>query len=229
MSFNLTSLIPGVGTEYEHVATFGAVAVLITGLGLMVKSSVKAMGEKAVIPEGHLSFRGVFEFITEFIQGLVDTVIGPHGRKYTPMFAAIFTIILANNLIGIVPGMSPPTERFSTSLAMGSFMFIVYNYLGLKEHGLTYLKHFMGPLLWLAPLMLSVELISHIARPLSLGLRLASVMKGDHTVVGVFLDMVPLILPIPFYALGMFACFVQAFVFTLLSMVYVSLATTHDH
>ncbi len=103
------------------------------------------------------------------------------------------------------------------------------SYLGIKENGLGYLKHFLGPLWWLAPLMLVIELISHIVRPISLGLRLANVLKGDHTVVGIFTDLVPVILPIPFYLMGMFVCFVQAFVFTLLSMVYISLATAHDH
>lgn len=101
--------------------------------------------------------------------------------------------------------------------------------MGIKENGWGYLKHFMGPIILLAPLMLVIEVISHVVRPISLGLRLANVMKGDHTVLGIFLDLVPLFLPILFYILGIFVCFVQAFVFTLLSMVYVSMAIAHDH
>ncbi len=229
MSFNLTSLIPGVGEAYEHVATYGAVATLLIFTGVASKSGMKKKGEGAVTPDGHLSSRGLFEMIVEFIQGLVDMVIGHHGRKFIPMFSAIFLIVFANNLVGVLPGMTPATEQINTTLAMGTFMFLTYNFLGIKENGMAYLKHFLGPLLWLAPLMVVIELISHIVRPLSLGLRLANVMTGDHTVVGIFTDLVPLILPIPFYLLGMFVCFVQAFVFTLLSMVYISLATAHEH
>jgi F-type H+-transporting ATPase subunit a len=229
MAFNLISLVPGVGEEYEHVVTYAVVAGGLVAAGFTATSALKKQGAAAVTPDGRLSTRGVFEIITEFIQSFVDMVIGEHGRKYTPMFAAIFTLVFANNLVGVLPGMTPATEQINTTMAMGTFMFLVYNYLGFKAHGHHYAKHFLGPLLWLAPLMVVIELISHIVRPLSLGLRLANVMAGDHTVVGIFTDLVPLILPIPFYLLGMFVCFVQAFVFTLLSMVYIALATAHDH
>lgn len=228
MSFTWTSLIPGVGHEYAHVATAG----IVTG-GLVVASfaAKKALGsgDVAAIPAGHFSLRGFFELITEFVAGLVDMVIGHDGRKYLPMFASFFMFVLINNLVGVIPGMAPATENLNTTLAMGLFVFITYNLFGLKENGIGYLKHFLGPVLWLGPLMLVIELISHIVRPISLGLRLANVLKGDHTVVGIFLDLVPIGLPVPFYLLGMFVAFVQAFVFTLLSMVYVALATAHDH
>lgn len=229
MSFNLTSLIPGVGHEYAHVATNAIVTVGIIGAGLLARNQLRSKGDTAVIPDDKPTLRGIFEIITEFIQSLVDMVIGEHGHKYVPMFASIFTFVFINNLVGVLPGMTPATEQLNTTLAMGTFMFFVYNYLGLKENGLAYLKHFLGPMLLLAPLMLIIELISHVVRPISLGLRLANVMTGDHTVVGIFTDLVPLVLPIPFLLLGMFVCFVQAFVFTLLSMVYIALATAHEH
>jgi F-type H+-transporting ATPase subunit a len=107
-------------------------------------------------------------------------------------------------------------------------MFIFYVYQGFKETGTHFIKHLLGPIWWLAPLMLVVELISHFVRPLSLGLRLANVLKGDHTVVGIFLNLVPIGVPIPFYLMGIFVCVVQAFVFTLLSVVYVSLAIASE-
>lgn len=229
MSFSLTSLIPGVGHEYAHVATAGIVtAGLITAT--VVGRVALGSGEKAVVPAKKLSFRGFFELITEFIVGLVDMVIGHHGRAYVPMFAAVFTFVMVNNLVGILPGMTPATENLNTTLAMGIFMFIAYHAFGLKENGVAHLKHFLGPVLWLAPMMVVIELISDLVRPVSLGLRLANVLRGDHTVVGIFLDLIPIGLPIPFYLLGIFVCIVQAFVFTLLSMVYVALATAHhDH
>jgi len=226
---NLTSLIPGVGEANEHIATFAIVSTGVLLAGFVAKAQLSAQGDQAVLPDGKFSLRSIFEAITEFIRNFVDMVIGEHGRKYTPMFAAIFTFIFFNNLMGIVPGMTPATEQLNTTLAMGTVMFFVYNYLGIKENGWSYLKHFLGPFLPIAPLMLVIEIISHLVRPVSLGLRLANVMTGDHTVVGIFTDLVPLIAPIPFYILGLFVCFVQAFVFTLLSMVYIALATAHDH
>lgn len=228
MSASLTSLIPGVGPHYAHVATFAIASTLAVSLGLLAKSSL-GEGEASILPASRFSLRGIFELFTEFIHNLTETVVGHHGIHYVPLFTSIFFFVLINNLIGVIPGMTPATENLNTTLGMGVIIFLFYNYQGLKENGLAYLKHFMGPLLWLAPLMFVIELISHLVRPVSLGLRLANVMRGDHTVLGIFLDLVPILLPIPFYILGIFVCFVQAFVFTLLSMVYVSLATAHDH
>ena len=228
MSASLTSLIPGVGVEYAHVATFGITALSALALGLVGRAQLST-GEKAIAPASRFSVRALFEMLVEFIQGLTDMVIGEHGRSYVPLFASIFFFVLLNNLVGVVPGMTPATENLNTTVGMGIIIFLYYNIMGLKENGVGYLKHFMGPILWLAPLMVVIELISHLVRPISLGLRLANVMKGDHTVLGIFLDLVPVILPIPFYVLGIFVCFVQAFVFTLLSMVYVSMAIAHDH
>ena len=117
----------------------------------------------------------------------------------------------------------------NTAFAIGIFIFFTYNFLGIKENGLAYLKHFLGPMLLLAPLMLPLEIISHVVRPMSLGLRLSGNMTGDHTVLGIFLDLVPYVVPVIFYGLGTFVSFVQAFVFTLLSMIYIAMATAHDH
>ncbi len=236
MSFSLTSLIPGVGPENAHIATAGIVTAAVLGMGLLAKKSLATGPDTAETPAGSFGLKAIFEFLTEFVQGLVDMVIGKHGRKYIPMFAAIFTYIWANNLVGIIPGMTPATENINTSLAMGIFMFLIYNYYGFQEHGFKYLQHFVGPSLGnlvlailITPIIAVVEIISNMMRPITLGLRLSNVMKGDHTVVGVFTDLAPLIVPIPFYVMGLLVCFLQAMVFTLLSMVYISLATAHDH
>ncbi|WP_413289493.1 F0F1 ATP synthase subunit A [Bdellovibrio sp. HCB337] len=231
MSFNWTQLIPQVGHDHDKVAvaTFAATSLALVFVGLIARASL-GKGEAAIVPSGKFSIKGLFELVTEFITNLSDQVIGHHGRHYVPMFIAVFSFIFINNLVGVIPGMSPATENINTTFAMGLFMFITYNILGIKENGLiNHLKHFMGPVAMLAPLMFVIELISHMVRPLSLGLRLANVMMGDHAVVAVFLDLVPIGVPLPFYVLGMFVSFVQAFVFTLLSMVYVAFATAHDH
>ncbi len=228
MHFNWTQLIPGVGHHYAHVATLIIATSLIMILGLAARLSL-GKGEAAIVPAGKVSVRGFFEMLTDYIYTLSQQVIGHHGRAFAPYFAAIFTFILINNFIGLIPGMTPATENFNTTFAFGMFSFLAYNVVGLKEGGMGYLKHFLGPVLALAPLMLIIELISHFIRPLTLGLRLANVMTGDHTVLAVFLDLFPVGPSIPFYLMGMLVCTIQAFVFTLLSMVYVALATAHDH
>ncbi len=228
MHFNWFQLIPGVGHEYTHVATLIAVSALIMLMGVVARVRLGS-GEAAVVPTGKFSVRGVFEVFTEYIGDLADQVIGAHGRSFAPYFAAIFTYILFNNLAGLIPGMTPATENFNTTFAFGVFSFLAYNVIGLKEGGVGYLKHFLGPVIWLAPLMLIIELISHIIRPLTLGLRLANVITGDHAVISVFLGLFPLGPAIPFYAMGLLVSTIQAFVFTLLSMVYIALATAPDH
>lgn len=227
--FNWLQLIPGVGHEYTHVAT----AIFVTLL--IVVSSVAARlalgnGELAVAPANRVSIKGFFELVCEFVHSLTEMVLGHGGEVYIPLFGAIFVYIWFANLIGLIPGMTPPTDNFNTTLAVGLFSFLTYNFYGLKENGIGYLKHFMGPLIWLAPIMLPIELISHLVRPMSLGLRLMGNMTGDHTVLGIFLDLVPYYgIPVIFYGLGLFVCCMQAFVFTLLSMIYVLMATAHDH
>ena len=229
MSFNWTQLIPGVGHEYAHVATLGVATVSVFAIGTAARLAL-GKGEAAVLPASKFSLRGIFEMLTEMVNGLTDMVIGEHGKHYVPFFTSVFFFILFNNLIGIIPGMTPATENINTAFGFGLVMFLFYNFQGVKENGiLAYLKHFMGPVLLLAPLMFVIELVSHFVRPFSLGLRLANVMMGDHTVLSVFLDLVPIGIPVPFYVMGLFVCFVQAFVFTLLSMVYVAFAIAHDH
>lgn len=240
MAFNWTQLalaevVPNfdASTHEGHaliaVATLGVASVLSLGLGVAARAQL-GTGETAVIPAGRFSIRGIFEGITELISGLATSVIGEHGKHYVPMFATVFFFVWINNLLGVVPGMSPATENLNTTLAFGVFIFFAYNYFGIKENGLVnYLKHFAGPVLFLAPLMIPIEIVSHLVRPTSLGLRLANVLMGDHKVLGAFLEMVPFIVPIPFYIMGLFVSTLQAFVFTLLSMVYVAVATAHDH
>lgn len=228
MHFNWTQLIPGVGHHYTHVATLLIVSAVLILISIRARVALGS-GDKAVIPTNKFSIRGIFEILTETIGDLCDQVIGHHGRPFAPYFTAVFTYILFNNLVGLIPGMTPATENFNTTFAFGIFSFLAYNFVGIKAGGLGYLKHFLGPVMWLAPLMLIIEIISHFIRPLTLGLRLANVMTGDHTVLAVFLKLFPIGPAIPFYAMGLLVSTIQAFVFTLLSMVYVALATADDH
>ncbi len=231
--FNWTQLIPGVGHEYIHVATALIVSLFLIVFAVLGRVAL-GTGEAAIGPSGKLSIKGVFELITEFIVSLTVMVIGEKGRHYTPMFAAIFLFIFINNITGLLPGMTPATDNMNTTIAVGLFSFIIYNLFGLKEHGIAYLKHFLGPslpwyLFFIPIMMLCIELISHTVRPFSLALRLRGNMTGDHAVLSAFLDLVPIVVPVAFYCLGLFVCFMQAFVFTLLTMIYVSMAISHDH
>ncbi len=227
--FNWTQMIPGVGHHYIHVATAATTTAVLGLLSLFAFAAVKKSKAANYAPSDRFSIRGVFEVLFDLVVYLSDSMMGPEKRKYIPLFGCVFFYILFNNLMGLIPGMTPATDNINTNLAVGLFVFFAYNILGVKEHGLAYFKHFLGPILALAPLMLPIELISHAVRPVSLSLRLMGNMTGDHTVLGIFLDLTPVAVPVIFYTLGMFVCFVQAFVFTLLSMVYVSMAMSHDH
>ena len=150
-----------------------------------------------------------------------------------PFIATLFLFIFFSNIIGLVPGFLPPTEYLTTTFALGILTFIYYNYKGCREVGtLNYLKHFAGPMFLLAPLVFPIEILSNLIRPVSLALRLRGNMYGDHIVLSVFTELSPggLIIPIIFLFMGLLVSFIQAYVFTSLTMVYISLATAHhDH
>jgi F-type H+-transporting ATPase subunit a len=190
-------------------------------------------GEAAIQPAAKFSLKGVIELILDFTIGLSDMVVGEEGRRFVPMFAAIFLFVLLNNLVGLIPGMTPATDNVNTTLALGIFSFVTYNYYGIKEHGFSYVKQFMGPLLPLAVLMVPLELVGHMIRPLTLGLRLYGNIMADHMVVSLFIGMFEKLwfIPIPaiFYGMGIFVAGMQAFVFMMLSMIYISFAISHDH
>ncbi|MCB0412858.1 MAG: F0F1 ATP synthase subunit A [Bdellovibrionales bacterium] len=221
-------MIPGVDHHTIHVATLGVATGFLTLIAFTARAALGS-GDQAVLPAKKFSIKAIFETITEFVVDLTVQVMGEKGKPYAAMFATLFFFILFNNLMGLVPGMTPATDNLNTTLAMGFFVFIVYNFQGIKEHGAGYIKQFLGPLWWLAWLMVIIELISHLVRPASLALRLRGNMYGDHMVLGVFLDLVPMLIPVIFYMIGIFVCFLQAFVFTLLTMIYVSMAISHDH
>lgn len=210
--------------------TFTALLVtclLIIAAGLARRSLSRA--DNAVVPDGGLSLRNVVEILVEFMVGLVDSIIGEKGRKYVSLFGSFFFFILSANLMGLIPGFSPPTSNLNTTLGLGIVSFCAYNYFGARAHGAGYLKHFMGPVLFLAPLFVILEGVSHLVRPVSLGLRLFGNMFGDHLAVEIFTDLSKIGVPVVFYLLGTLVSVIQAFVFTLLSVIYVAMAVSHDH
>ncbi|MBK9069851.1 MAG: F0F1 ATP synthase subunit A [Myxococcales bacterium] len=176
-----------------------------------------------------MNFRNVFEALAEYVYGLVVGQFGKdNAARFYPLIGAIFLFLLFGNLIGLVPGFVTPNDTLKTNLAISVTVFFLTHYYGAKEHGPAYFKHFLGPVWYLVPLMLPIEIISHVARPFSLAFRLMGNMVADHKVIAAFFSLVPIIVPLPFYFLGLFICFVQALVFCMLSMVYISMAIAHE-
>ncbi len=217
--------------HFEHVLTFSLVGIIliIAALIYLAKTSNK---EAAAVPERGITFKNITELYGSFIMIQCKAVLGEKSApKYFPFVATIFILIFLSNAIGLIPGFLPPTESVNTTLALGFFSFLYFNIKGCKENGvINYLKHFAGPLWYMAILIFPIEIISTCIRPISLTLRLYGNMYGDHMVLGIFSELVPLGVPVIFMLLGLMVSFIQAYVFIMLSMVYVSLATAHhDH
>ena len=182
-----------------------------------------------LVPARRMSTRNVFEVTGESVYGMVEGAMGAHNApRFFPLVGALWMFILFGNLIGLVPGFISPNDTIKTNLALAGTVFVATHVYGIKEHGLAYFKHFLGPTPALAPLMLPIELVSHIARPISLTLRLMGNMVADHKVVFSFFMLVPILVPIPFMLLGLLVCLVQAIVFCTLTMVYLGMAVEHE-
>ena len=214
--------------EWEHPLTSALVAVLLIAFALLVSGKLRAT-EAAITPDEGVTGRGIAEVFVESILGMVEGVIGHGAERYVPLLATFFIFILVANLIGLVPGFSPPTSDFNITLGLGLVAFAAYHFYGVQEHGAKYIKQFLGSVAALAPLMLVVELFSHLFRPVSLGIRLFANMFADHQVVEIFTGLTKVGVPVVFYVLGAFVAVVQAFVFTMLSAIYIGLAVSHEH
>jgi F-type H+-transporting ATPase subunit a len=245
-------LVPGVadgsapvfslsGPEARHSAHTVPAAWLVffvlTVLALVARRGLVTAraqgGTLQYVPASNLGARNVFELLTDGLVNLFETIFGSRQAAvtYFPLMGTLFFYILLSNLMGVIPGFLPPTATISTNLAMAVVVFLVFNFEGFRKNGMGYLKHMAGPLVYVAPLIFFLEVFGLFVRPVSLSLRLMGNMTGDHLVLGIFSDLVPYVAPAIFLGLGIFVSFVQAFVFTLLSVVYVSLAVAHldDH
>lgn len=216
--------------DHKWVPSIGAalMTVVIALVGLRYRAAVARAGDDA-LPTGKFGLRYIVETILDNVTTLAKDNTHEHYRRFLPFMAALFVFILFNNVSGLIPGFPPATLSMDTNVAMGLLVFVVYNYAGVKEHGASYIKQFLGPALFIAPLFLVIELISHSARPLSLGLRLMCNVYGDHVMLSEFTKLTYLVVPALLMFFGLLVSVVQAFVFTLLTGIYVSLAMSHDH
>jgi len=150
------------------------------------------------------------------------------AKRFYPLIGSLFLFILFNNLCALIPGLNAPTDTLKTNVGIAALVFLLTHYYGVKEHGLAYFKHFLGPSPVLIPLMLPIEIISHVVRPVSLSVRLMGNMMADHKVVMSFFALVPILVPLPFMLLGLLVVLIQAVVFSTLAMVYISMAMEHE-
>jgi F-type H+-transporting ATPase subunit a len=171
----------------------------------------------------------IFEVIYTFLQGEAKDSIGHDGPRFLPFLGTLFLFILFCNLIGIIPGFESPTMNPSVPAGCAVLVFVYYNFMGFKQQGVfKYMAHFAGPMPLLAPLMIPIELISHMARPLSLTIRLFANMLAGEKVTVVFLGLTYLVAPAVFMGLHVFVSFLQAYIFVLLTMMYLSETVPHE-
>jgi F-type H+-transporting ATPase subunit a len=223
----LTKMFPS-GWSMTHVL-ITTLVVILTFLGAWSFLKGTKTPDKGLVPPRTMNFRNFFEFLAESLYGFVEGAMGEkNAKRFYPLIGALFIFILFNNAFALIPGFNAPTDTLKTNVGIALLVFFVTHVLGIKEHGLAYLKHFLGPALFLAPLMVVIELISHFARPVSLSVRLMGNMMADHKVVMSFFALVPIIVPLPFMLLGVLVVFIQAVVFTTLAMVYIGMAIEHE-
>jgi F-type H+-transporting ATPase subunit a len=169
------------------------------------------------------------EIIVGGIENMVVETMGEHGRSFFPLIATLALFILVSNLTGLIPGFYPPTANINTTAACAIIVFVTTHVVGIKEHGFGYLKHFMGPIIWLAPFMFFIEIIGHLSRPISLTLRLFGNMNGHELVLMIFFGLVPFLVPLPLMLMGVLVSFIQSFVFMLLAMIYIGGSMEEAH
>jgi len=225
--FTWASLFPFLKELPPHVSNAMIVSIILLIVVILGYRQLKRSEDEA-IPEPKVTFRNFIEMLVEGLSSIIIDTMGPRGREFVLIVGTLALFILFNNLSGLVPGFLPATDNVNTTFACSLTVFVMTHYYGFREHGIKYLKHFVGPYWWLAPLMVPIELIGHLARPLSLGLRLFGNITGDHLVTAIFFGLVPLLVPLPVMFLGLFVAFVQTFVFILLSMAYFSGAIAHE-
>lgn len=208
--------------------------VTFTWLVMAILVVVGALGTRALRPvPGPL--QNFVEVVIEAFHGLLDQMIGRQGRQFLPLIGTAGLFILTGNLLGNIPGFQPPTANWNTTVALAVTVFLSYNYFGIRKHGLlNYLKHFCGPVWWLAPLMFPIEFIGHLARPVSLSIRLFGNIFGEESVIVILLSLVWLVMPYLIWLgimlpLSLFTAAVQTFVFIMLSMVYIAGAVEEGH
>ncbi len=214
-----------------HVLAVFCVLIFVSIGALAFRASTAGGGRDAIVPPGKLTLRNLFEMFTDAVMSVANGVMGEqNARRFLPLVGTLAFFIFFSNLFALIPGFAPPTATLKTNLGLALIVFVMTHVYGVMDNGFGYFKKFLGHApLYLAPLMIPIELISHLARPLSLSLRLLGNMAADHKVVAVFFSLVPLLVPVPFLILGVLVVIIQTMVFCLLAMVYIQGAVEPEH
>ncbi|MDP6980046.1 MAG: F0F1 ATP synthase subunit A [Myxococcota bacterium] len=239
----MTSLyqpLEGLGVHWVFQAS--VVAAILLALAAMSVKRRLATEDGGVVPDEGVTLRNVIEVMLFQLAELSQDIMGSEWRKHFPLVGTIFLFILVSNLMGLVPWLGGSTSNANATFAWAIISYGYYNILGIKTHGWKYVYHLMGPVIWtptiggqewhvrlLAPFFLPLEIILHAARIVTLGIRLLANMFADHTVVLVWLGLVPLGIPALFLGLGVLVSFLQAVVFALLTMIYIGEALHEAH
>jgi F-type H+-transporting ATPase subunit a len=231
--------------HWTGLAWFIQAALVAAGLllfaGLLVRRRLDAAGG-GVVPDEGVTLRNLLEVLVEWLAGMARERMGPEWRKYFPIVGTMFFFILISNLMGLIPGLAGATSSANTTWAWAVIAWLVYTAVGIAKHKHKYLIKFMGPSFFereifgrhvhfrlLMPVFLVLEIPLDLARILTLAVRLLANMFADHTVVSVWLSLIPIGIPAIFMGLGLIVCFLQAFVFSLLTMIYIGLALEEPH
>jgi F-type H+-transporting ATPase subunit a len=216
-----------INPEYPQAPITNAVAMQFLVFLFLVVLFALARVRLSVDNPGALQH--VFEGAHGFVEGQSQEIIGHHSERYTPFLMTLTFFILISNLLGLIPGFESPTAVPVVPLGCAVCAFVYYQSQGFRQHGIAYLKHFMGPMWWLAIIMVPIEIISHLARMLSLTVRLYANMFAGDMVTWVFFSLVPIGVPIIFLALHLGVSLLQTYIFVLLTMVYLSGAVAEEH
>lgn len=204
------------------------VALLLVLVGLNVRARLSRLDER-VVPEDKLTLVTFVEVFLGYFYDLAKSIMGPErAKKYFPVIGTSACFVFLANALAMVPGSPVPTSSLGITLGSALVVFILFNLYGLKENGLDYIKHLAGPAWYLAPLIFVIELLSLFVRPLTLALRLMLNMAVDHLILAIFSGLVAIFVPLPFMVLGCLVLAVQTLVFTMLTCVYIGLATEHE-
>jgi F-type H+-transporting ATPase subunit a len=207
--------------SYPYIVYSWVVMIMLVVLGFLASKSVSLVPTKV---------QNVMEIIVSALEEFTIDITGEEGRWLFPLLATVFLYIFTCNIIGLIPGFYPPTASLNTTLSCALVVVIFTHVIGIKYHGAQYIKHFLGPVWWMIPLIFPIELIGHLARVLSLSFRLMGNMMGHELVAGILFALAGLFFaPLPIMALGIFVALVQAFVFYLLSVMYFTGAIEHAH
>jgi len=224
----ISFLLAQIGIEVknpEHLVPAHVVMSLIVMTALILFFGISSRRLK-LIPS---KFQSILELIIQAFENLLVDTIGERGKKYLPLIGTIGLFIFFCNILGLVPGFMSPTSKLNVTLSCALAVFVYYHWQGIKSQGFfKYLKHFTGPIPVLAPLLLPIEIISHLSRPVSLSIRLFGNIFAEELLIMVIASIIPFFLPLPFMAIAIFTATIQAFVFVLLSCIYIGGAVAHE-